>query len=186
MAGRDDQERLRRAREQADRLRQRASRSDTAHAPVRATGDLPDGWSRVRLTAAQRRAALVEQVLVGPGGVVLVGDAPAAALAAAPDLQHEPVTTCPPTEVGVRLAALPAVLDAAHVAAARLRVEAALRSLDTGFTPPRRHDRPAASGSTRSRSRLPAAVALVAVAVLLLLLVLTGPQLADQVGGLSG
>jgi hypothetical protein len=194
MAGRDDEERIRRAREQADRLRRRAARrasaDNPAHGPAdgpgSGAGDLPDGWSRVRLTAAQKRAVRHEQVLVGPGGVVLVGDAPTLSPAALSDLRVEPVTTCLPTEVGATLAALPSVLDPTHVEAARLRVEAALRSLDTGFTGAEQPARAAAPGSSDPRSRVPAVVAVVAAVVLLVLLVLAGPQLADQVGGLTG
>jgi hypothetical protein len=189
MAGRDEEERIRRAREQADRLRRRATRRDSAYqagnpagGPRRVAGELPDGWSSVRLTAAQRRAGHVEQVLVGPGGVVLVGGASAAL----PGLRIEPVTSCRPTEVEGTLAALPSVLDPTHVQAARVRVEAALRSLDTGFTETRQPERAAASGSGDPRSRVPAVVAVVAAVVLLVLLVLAGPQLADQVGGLTG
>jgi hypothetical protein len=190
MADRDDEERARRAREQADRLRRRAARRDLAHGPAdgpaQVAGDLPDGWSRVRLTAAQRRAVHVEQVLVGPGGVVLVGGSPAASPTALPDLRVRPVTTCLPTEVEATLVALPSVLDPTHVQAARVRVEAVLRSLDTGFTETQGADRAAAPGGSDARSRVPAVVAVVAAVVLLVLLVLAGPQLAEQVGGLTG
>jgi hypothetical protein len=185
MAGHDDGEQVRRARQEAERIRHRAAHR-AVHRPGRAGTDLPDGWSRVRSTAAQRRTARVEQVLVGPGGVVLVGDAPAS-IAALPDLQHERVTTCAPGQLASTLAGLPAVLDPAHVEASRVRVEAALRSLDTGFVGTRETGRGAPSpADAEVRSRVPVVLAVVATVVLLVLLALAGSHLAGQVDGLGG
>lgn len=183
MAGRDDEERIRRAREQADRIRGRASRREGVPGPEHKARDLPDGWSRVRVTVAQRRAARVDQVLVGPGGVVVVAEAQPS-FAAHPDLGHEPVTTCAATDLGSTLAGLPAVLDKAHVEAARVRVEAALRSLDTGFADHR--ESATARSADDTRSRVPTVVAALLVVVLVVLMALAASGLADRVGELTG
>jgi hypothetical protein len=184
MAGRDDEERIRRAREQADRVRRRASSGrEGAPPPGHPARALPDGWSRVRMTAAQRRAVRVDQVLVGPGGVVVVADAPAS-FAAHPGLRHEPVTTCTAADVGATLVGLPTVLDTAHVEATRVRVEAAVRSLDTGFADHR--DSAAAQSAGDTRPRVPAVVAVVLVVVLVALMALAASGLADRVGEVTG
>lgn len=146
--------------------------------PDDAAEPLPAGWREVPTVDVR--------VLVGPGGVVVVATTPS------PDLVAEVERLSGRSDLHVVaghdlagvLADLPDTLDAAHVEAIRLRLVAGLPRRPWSL-PERR------AGSTTQElegppSRMTRYVALAVGILLLLILVAAGPELASQVGSVTG
>ena len=147
--------------------------------PDDAAAPLPAGWHEVPTVDVR--------VLVGPGGVVVVARTPS------PDLVAEVERLSGRSDLHVVagghdladvLADLPPTLDAAHVEAIRLRLVAGLPRRPWSFPEPR--TAAATKEPDGPPSRLTGYVALAVGILLLLILIAAGPQLANQVGSLTG